>query len=87
MDLQALTGAATATVSRIADEVRAEMARQRKTAADLSQVIGVTQHTAGRRLNGAIPFDVAELYSVSEWLGIGMADLIARATSADRLAS
>lgn len=75
------------TATQIADEVRAEMARQRKTAADLAGVIGVTQHTAGRRLSGAIPFDVVELARVAAWLGVGTADLIARAVPAQRVAS
>lgn len=72
---------------QLADEVRAEMARKRKTAADLAHIIGVTQHTAGRRLNGSIPFDVIELHQVAAWLGTTSADLLARAARTDRLAS
>lgn len=55
---------------RVAGEVRAELARQRKTAADLSAALGVTPHTAGRRISGEVPFDVIELTQVSIWLGI-----------------
>lgn len=86
MEIKALDQAARADVHRVADEVRAEMARQRKTAGDLANVIGVTQHTAGRRLNGTIPFDVYELSQVAMWLGVTAADLIARGIG-ERVAS
>jgi hypothetical protein len=55
---------------RVATEVRAELARQRKTAIDLGEALGMTPHTAGRRLAGEVPFDVIELVQVSLWLGV-----------------
>jgi hypothetical protein len=63
----------------VADEVRVEMARQRKTASDLADVLGITPHTAGRRLNGAVAFNVIEVYQAADWLGIEVTDLFARA--------
>ncbi|WOF23798.1 helix-turn-helix domain-containing protein [Microbacterium betulae] len=73
--------ASEALAQRVADEIRAEMARQRRSAADLAEYLGITAHTVGRRLNGAVPFNVIELASVSVWLGVPIFELIARATS------
>lgn len=61
---------------RVAGEVRAELARQRKSASDLAAALGITPHTAGRRLSGETPFDVVELARVATWLGVAMADLL-----------
>ena len=58
------------TADRVASEVRAELARQRKTAGELAAVLGMTPHTAGRRLNGEVPFDVVELVAIGLWLDI-----------------
>lgn len=77
MTRQAL--AAEAVQRMIADEVRAEMARERKTASELAQVLGVTQHTIGRRINGASPFNVYELAQVAECLGTTTDALVAAA--------
>lgn len=49
------------------------MARQRKTAGELASILHLTPHTVGRRLSGAVPFDVAELLAVGDWLGIDAA--------------
>lgn len=58
------------TADRVASEVRAEMARRRKTATELAAVLGTTAHTAGRRLNGEVPFDVVELVAIGLWLDV-----------------
>lgn len=71
--------AESAGAQRLAAEVRAEMARQKRTASELAGVIGVTAHTAGRRLNGSTPFNVIELGQLAQWLGIGPDVLIRRA--------
>jgi len=60
----------------VAAEVRAEMARQQKTQAELAAVIGVTAHTAGRRCSGAVPFDVIEIAAVAEWLSVPVEQLL-----------
>lgn len=52
------------------------MARQRRTALDLAEVLGVTPHTAGRRLNGDVPFTIVELVVVSAWLGTPLQKLL-----------
>jgi hypothetical protein len=54
----------------VASEVRAEMARQRKTNAEMALALGVTAHTVARRLSGAVPFDAVELVQIGLWLGV-----------------
>lgn len=66
----------------VADEVRAELARQRKTATELAAVLGITQHTAGRRLNGGTPFNLIELFAVASWLGLTVTEITRRAEQA-----
>ncbi|MGR9839052.1 helix-turn-helix domain-containing protein, partial [Escherichia coli] len=61
---------------RLAGEVRAELARQKRTAGEMAQVLGITAHTAGRRLSGAVPFNVTELDAVARWLGVDVASLV-----------
>lgn len=69
---------------RIAAEVRAEMARQRRTASELAQAVGISAHTAGRRLNGAIPFSIPEMDAVARWLGVDIITLLERTERLDR---
>lgn len=68
---------------RLAGEVRAEMARQKRTAGELARVVGITAHTAGRRLNGAVPFNITELDAVARWLDIDLTALMKRAERSD----
>lgn len=70
-----------ATARRFADEVRAELARQRRTAAELALAIGMSQHTIGKRLNGSIPFNAIEMALVANFLGVTLVTLWARATA------
>ncbi|RKE60431.1 BetR domain-containing protein [Microbacterium sp. AG238] len=63
----------------LAGEVRAEMARQKRTAGEMAGALGITPHTAGRRLNGATPFNVVELGNVAHWLGMTPDVLVQRA--------
>ncbi|MHC9046743.1 helix-turn-helix domain-containing protein [Microbacterium saperdae] len=65
--------------TRLADEIRAELARQRKTAGELGAVLGITQHTIGRRLNGGTPFNAIELMQTASWLGMSLSELVRRA--------
>lgn len=55
------------------------MARQRKTATGLALVLGITQHTVGRRLNGATPFNSIELMMTASWLGLTLSEIVRRA--------
>jgi transcriptional regulator with XRE-family HTH domain len=72
--------------SRVADEVRAELARQRRTASELAESLGVGAHTIGRRLSGETPFNVIELARVARFLGTTATDLVTRAERAERVA-
>lgn len=71
--------AANATSVALADEIRAELARQRRTGQELAETLEITAHTAGRRLSGAVPFDVVELAHIGQWLGVDPSTLLLRA--------
>jgi transcriptional regulator with XRE-family HTH domain len=64
---------------QVAAELRAEMARQRKTGVGLASLLKCSQQSASRRLNGEVPIDFDELAKIADWLGISAPDLIARA--------
>lgn len=70
-----------ATAHRFADEVRAELARQRRTAAELALAIGTTQQTIGRRLNGSTSFNAVEMVLAARFLGVALSVLWERATA------
>ena len=55
---------------QVAGQVRAEMARQRKTTAELATTLGVHKETARFRLNGERPFGLIELAKVAAWLQV-----------------
>lgn len=79
MELHADVEATDRVVSQqVAGEVRAEMARQKRTASELATVLGISAHTAGRRLNGESPFNVLELATVCRWLEVDLAALVNR---------
>ncbi|MBN9210525.1 MAG: hypothetical protein BGO45_04700 [Microbacterium sp. 71-36] len=68
---------------RVAAELRAELARQKRSGRELSVVLGISEHTMGRRLNGETPFNMVELAAACLWLGISLTDLIRRAEAAE----
>lgn len=80
MEIQAVEKHAATVVRNLADEVRAELARQRLSARDLAITLDVSQHTVGRRLIGETPFNAAELIKTSAFLGLSYTELIDRAT-------
>ncbi|QIK62313.1 hypothetical protein G7068_03160 [Leucobacter viscericola] len=55
---------------RIAGGVRAEMARQRKDANQLMEVLHLSRNSVYRRMNGDVPFNLNEIATVSEWLNV-----------------
>ncbi|KTS09066.1 hypothetical protein RSA3_14310 [Microbacterium testaceum] len=55
------------------------MARQKRTAGEMARALGITAHTAGRRLSGAVPFNISDVAAVGEWLGVDVTDLMRRA--------
>lgn len=79
MEIQAVVDRAEHTARAVTDELRAEMARQRRTAADLANALGITAHTAGRKLNGESTFSLIELARAAGWLGVTVSTLTDRA--------
>ena len=69
--------------ARIAAEVRAELARQNKTRASLSQATGISVDTLRRRLDGVRPFYMDELDSITLFLGIPLVEFVARTESTE----
>lgn len=74
------------TARRFADEVRAELARQRRTAGELALALGITQHTIGRRLSGDTFFNASEMVLAARFLGIGLVVLWERALAPQQAA-
>lgn len=64
---------------RVGASVRAEMARRRKSQADLAALLGTSQAAVSRRLSGAVAFDVDELTVIAEHLGVPLVALLADA--------
>lgn len=54
----------------VAGEIRAEMARQRKTGVDLAHALHCSQQSASRRLTGQTPLTLDELAAIAEWLSV-----------------
>jgi len=64
------------TAADVAREVRAELGRQRISAAALGRKLGKSQSYWSRRINGAIPFNVDELRAIAQLLGVPLHQLI-----------
>lgn len=60
----------------VAAELRAEMARQKRTGVELAAVLNCSQQSASRRLNGGQGLDLDDLPAIAEWLEIDVLDLI-----------
>lgn len=65
-----------ALVDHVATEVRVQLTRQRRTQAELAARLNLSQPTIARRLNGEVPFDLAELEAMAEWFGLDVEALI-----------
>lgn len=68
--------------SKIAAEIRAELARQGKSATDLAKGTGIGRDTLRRRLNGIYPFYAEELFAICDFLGLTTAELVSRTEAA-----
>lgn len=62
---------------RVADTVRAEVARRRLSQVKLAEQVGIRQQALSRRLNGTTPFRIDELARIADALNIPLADLVA----------
>jgi transcriptional regulator with XRE-family HTH domain len=61
----------------VAAEMRAEMARQRRTATELAAFLGCSVQSASRRLNGEVRIDLDEVALIADWLGVPFERLVA----------
>lgn len=66
-------------VGAIATEIRAELARQKKTQAQLAEALGLNPITVSRRLSGAVPFGTVEIFKSARWLGVDPGQFYPRA--------
>lgn len=57
------------TTARMAGEIRAEMARQRRKQADLADALGISKAGVSQRLNGHQDLTVDEVVRIATWLG------------------
>jgi transcriptional regulator with XRE-family HTH domain len=58
---------------KVAAEVRANLARHRKTQTDLATHLGISVSTLARRLSGDVAFDTDELALVADFFGVEVA--------------
>lgn len=61
----------------VAGEIRAELARQRMTQADLATQLGVSRPWLSRRLSGETPLSVGDMVVIAEALDVPVATLTA----------
>jgi transcriptional regulator with XRE-family HTH domain len=69
----------TTPAERVAAEVRAALARQGKRQRYAAEVLGISQQAMSRRMNGEIPFDVAELHKLADALAVPVETFMAGA--------
>ena len=60
---------------RVAEEVRVLLVRRQIRAAELARTLGWTENYISRRLTGKIPFDVNDLDSLAQALGVPLTSL------------
>ena len=61
---------------RVAAEVRAEMARQKRTGVELAAVLRCSQQSASRRLVDGQGLSLDDLPLIADWLGLKVTDLL-----------
>lgn len=59
----------------VAGNVRAEMARRKRTATHLQELLHLSRNSVYRRMNGDVPFDLEELDRVARWLALPLSSL------------
>lgn len=64
----------------VAGEIRATLARHRKSGRQLAAQLGASQTWVSSRLSGGTPIDLNDLARIAEALGVHIADLLPRAT-------
>jgi transcriptional regulator with XRE-family HTH domain len=56
--------------SFVADNIRAELARRRKTQADLAGLLNLTHQSMSRRMRGQVAFRDHEVIQIAAYLGV-----------------
>lgn len=59
-----------------AAEIRAEMARQRKTQAELASTLGRSQNYVSMLLRGDTDMSLEDLFTIAAWLGVPFHQLV-----------
>lgn len=67
---------------RVASTIRAEMARRKRTHAELAAALGLTRSSMHRRLNGEQPLNVDELHTVAAFLDVSVSTLLGEGVAA-----
>lgn len=65
--------------SNLVGEIRAEMARQKLTLANVTQATDISRTSLSRKLNGSYEFTIKELFQISTFLGVPFSELLRRA--------
>ena len=60
----------------VAAELRAEMARQRKSGVELASVLNLSQQSVSRRLNGDTDISLDEIAVIADWLQVPVQKLL-----------
>lgn len=86
-----MTSRQSADTSRVAANVRAELARQCRTRRDLAAATGIDEYRVNKRVRGLVPFSADEIAAVARFLGVAVeqlveppADQVPRRRSTDR---
>lgn len=61
---------------RVASNIRAEMARRKRTQAQLAGALGLTRSSMHRRMTGEQALNVDELHVIASFLGVSVATLL-----------
>jgi transcriptional regulator with XRE-family HTH domain len=69
---------------RVAEEVRALLARKMMTGADLATAIGRSPMYVSRRLRGEVAFDLDDMERLADVFGVGVSDLLPKPEVASR---
>lgn len=72
--------------THVADELRAEIARQRVSYVKVAQAADISVDTLRRRLDGVQPFFIDELDSITNLLNVAPELILARARTAEEAA-
>ncbi len=62
--------------SDVAGNIRAELARRKRTQTGLAERLGMKRQNLSQRLHGRVPFRLHELQTAADYLDMSLVDLI-----------